>query len=98
MDSKLATSIIILLVSCVLGIGGYWIKSAYAEIKQLLKELNTYIHELTKAVVTLQTQVDKQIETDISQLKENQESITLKVYKHENQISLLIKESQERNG
>ena len=98
MDSKLATSIIILLVSCVLGIGGYWIKSAYAEIKQLLKELNTYIHELTKAVVTLQTQVDKQIETDISQLKENQQSITLKVYKHENQISLLIKESQQRNG
>ena len=98
MDSKLATSIIILLVSCVLGIGGYWIKSAYAEIKQLLKELNTYIHELTKAVVTLQTQVDKQIEADISQLKESQETITMKVYKQENQISLLIKESEERNG
>ena len=97
MDAKLAISIIILLVSCVIGIGGYWIKTAYAEIKQLLKELNTYIHELTKAVVTLQTQVDKQIESDISMLKENMESTNNKVHKHENQISILIREAKERN-
>lgn len=97
MDAKLAISIIILLVSCVIGIGGYWIKTAYAEIKQLLKELNTYIHELTKAVVALQTQVDKQIESDISMLKENMESTNNKVYKHENQISILIREAKERN-
>ena len=96
MDMKMNMSIIILLITCVIGIGGYWIKTAYAEIKQLLKELNTYIHELTKAVVTLQTQVDKQIETDISMLKENMEFTKTSIHKHENQISLLIRETEDK--
>lgn len=97
-ETRLTTAIITVLFTGIIGITGYWLKTVYAEVKALLKELTTYINELTKAVVILQTQVDKQIETDIQELKYEVEKVKNCTIKHGKQISAINKESKHRNA
>jgi len=89
MDVKIIIIITAVLLSSLIGLAGYWLKSVYREFKQLLKELTAYINELKQIVVSIQTQIEKGIEADIGELKADIETLYQRTNKLQNQISVL---------
>jgi predicted PurR-regulated permease PerM len=75
------------LFSALLGMASYWIKTAHAEFKQLIKELTTYTGELKELIVGIQTQINKGIETDIKEIKEDIRTLYARSGKHESALS-----------
>ncbi len=67
----------------------YWIKTVHKEIKQLLKELTDYTHELRELIVGIQTHIIKGIETDIQEIKADIKTLYGRTNKNENQIASL---------
>ncbi|GAA4276293.1 hypothetical protein [Aquimarina mytili] len=61
--------IISILLSGVIAILGYFLKSVHTEVKSLLKELTEYTQELRNLISGIQVQIDKSIETDIAEMK-----------------------------
>ncbi|TSE10008.1 hypothetical protein [Aquimarina algiphila] len=61
--------IISVLLSGVIAVLGYFLKSVHAEVKTLLKELIEYTQELRNLISGIQVQIDKSIETDITEMK-----------------------------
>ncbi|WP_271729384.1 hypothetical protein [Aquimarina algiphila] len=61
--------IISVLLSGVIATLGYFLKSIHSEVKVLLKELTEYTQELRNLISGIQVQIDKGIETDITEMK-----------------------------
>ena len=71
MEYKIVTIIVGVLLSCIVGITGYWLKSVYQEFRVLVKEFTNHINKLTQTVIVLQTVIEKVIEEDIKEMKED---------------------------
>lgn len=57
--------------TAVLAIIGYFLRSVHIEVKQFIKELTDYTSKLKQLIVGIQTQIDKGIETDITEIKDD---------------------------
>ena len=57
--------------AAVLAIIGYFLRSVHIEVKQFIKELTDYTSKLKQLIVGIQTQIDKGIETDITEIKDD---------------------------
>ena len=68
---KIYLLILSVLFSLIVGMVGYWIKTVHTEFKQLIKELTDYTAQLKLLIVGIQTQIEKGIETDIEEIKED---------------------------
>ncbi len=63
--------VISIILSGVIAVLGYFLKSVHTEVKALLKELTEYTHELRNLISGIQVQIDKGIETDITEMKQD---------------------------
>ena len=79
--------ILSVLFSALLGLIGFWMKSAHAEIKLLVKELTTYTSELKGLIVGIQTQINKSIETDIEEIKSDVKTLFEKTNRNQSDLS-----------
>ena len=68
---KIYLIVLSVLFSCLVGVISYWVKTVHTEFKQILKEVTGYTRELNALIVGIQMQIQKGIETDISDIKEN---------------------------
>lgn len=60
-----------ILFSAIVGIVTYFLKSMHMEVKGLIKELTDYTNKLNQIIIGIQTQLEKGIETDIKEMKED---------------------------
>ncbi len=78
--------IISILLSGVIAVLGYFLKSVHTEVKALLKELTEYTQELRNLISGIQVQIDKSIETDISEIKDDIKILHRKTQHHSSEI------------
>jgi len=89
MTTNLFIAITIVLMTTLIGLMSYWLKTVYKEIKQMLKELTSYINELKQLVVSMQTQIERGIEVDIKKLKSDVQILYDRTNKLQNRLSEL---------
>jgi predicted nucleic acid-binding Zn-ribbon protein len=70
MQGQILMIICTILFSAIVGLIGFWLRVAHKEIKEAIKQLTNYIYELNKAVMVLETHINKGIEQGISSNKE----------------------------
>ena len=75
------------LFTIIVGMVGYWLKTVHKEFKAVIKELTDYTTQLKHLIVGIQTQIDKSIETDISELKADIKNLYSKANKNEADIA-----------
>ncbi|WP_438712324.1 hypothetical protein ACSTS3_10425 [Aquimarina muelleri] len=76
-----------ILFSGLIAILGYFVKSVHTEIKALLKELTEYTQELRHLINGIQIQIDKGIESDITEIKEDVKNLYRKTNTHTTELS-----------
>ena len=81
--------LIAILLTTILAIVGYWLRTAYTEFKGLLKELTGFINELKSVIVGIQTQIEKGIEADINEIKADITKLQEKATKMQSKVSVL---------
>ena len=96
MTTNLFIAITIVLMTTLIGLMSYWLKTVYREIRQMLKELTTYINELKQLVVSIQTQIEKGIEVDILDLKDDVKTLYERTNKLQNQLSALNQKCRDK--
>ena len=74
-----------ILFSAIIGMVGWWIKSIHKEVKELIKELT----ELKQLLAGMKIQVEKSIETDIQEMKEDIKTLYRRTNKNESSIASL---------
>jgi len=89
MTTNLFIAITIVLMTTLIGLMSYWLKTVYKEIKQMLKELTSYINELKQLVVSMQTQIERGIEVDIEKMKSDVQILYDRTNKLQNKLSEL---------
>lgn len=72
------------LFSAIIGLVAYFLKTMHAEVKQLIKELTDYTNKLKQVIVGIQMQIDKSIETDIKEIKEDIKTLYQRTNKNNN--------------
>jgi predicted PurR-regulated permease PerM len=77
------------LFSGLIAILGYFVKSVHTEVKALLKELTEYTQELRNLISGIQVQIDKGIESDITEIKEDVKNLYRKTNTHTTELSKL---------
>ena len=82
-------AILTLLFSVLIGMIGYWLKTAHREIKILIKELVESLNNLQRLVTGIETQIEKGIEADINELKTDIKQLYSKSNKNESDIATL---------
>lgn len=92
MELKIATIVVGILLSCVFGLAGYWLKSVYQEFKILVREFTSQINELTQMVMVLQTIIESAVEEDIKELKEDVKTLYKKCNNNESKIASIKKD------
>lgn len=68
---------------------GYWLRTAHREIKTLIKELVDSLNNLHRLVTGIETQIEKGIESDITELKTDIKQLYSKCNKNESDIATL---------
>lgn len=58
-----------LIITAVLAIIGYFLRTVHLEVKLFIKDLTLSTTQLRELVVSIQTQIDKSIDPDIVELK-----------------------------
>jgi len=91
MEFQFSTIVVALLLSCLVGLVGYWLKALYQEFRKLVSEFTKQINELTQTVMVLQVIIEKAIEEDIQELKSDVKTLYGKVNKNETAIASLKK-------
>ncbi len=86
---KVYILILSILFTTLVGMVGYLLKSIHKEVKQLIKELTDYTNKLKLLIVGIQTHIDKGIETDIQEIKEDIKSLHYRSNKNQSQIASL---------
>lgn len=82
-------AILTLLFSILIGMIGYWLRTAHREIKTLIKELVDSLNNLHRLVTGIETQIEKGIESDITELKTDIKKLYSKCNKNESDIATL---------
>ncbi len=77
------------MTSALIALIGYWLKTVHKEFQRLIKELTDYTNQLRQLIAGIQIQIEKSIETDITELKEEVKHNRGRVNKHEAQIAAL---------
>ncbi len=77
------------MISALIGLVGYWLKTVHREFKRLIGELTDYTNQMRQLIVGIQMQIEKSIETDITELKEDVKSNTSRINKQTAQIAAL---------
>lgn len=72
-----------LLFSVIIGMIGYWLKQVHKEIKDAIRQLTNYINELNKAVLMIETHINKGIEQGIKHNKERIQDLQERIEKLE---------------
>ena len=91
MEVQFTTIVVALLLSCLVGLIGYWLKSLYQEFRKLVSEFTKQINELTQTVMVLQVIIEKAIEEDIQELKQDVKTLYGKTNKNESAIASIRK-------
>ena len=92
---KIYLIILTALFSIIIGLIGYWLRSAHQESKFLLKELVKSIHSLENTVAEIRIQIEKGVEADIKELKTDIKILYKRSNKNEKSItSLQVKTSK----
>ena len=86
---KLYITILSILFSVLVGMIGYWLKTAHREIKTLIKELVESLNNLHRLVTGIETQIEKGIEADIKEIKEDVKTLYRRTNKNESDIATL---------
>jgi predicted RNase H-like nuclease (RuvC/YqgF family) len=73
------------LFSAIIGMVGWWIKTVHKEVKELIKELT----ELKQLLAGMKMQVEKSIETDITEMKSDIKTLFRRTNKNESSIATL---------
>lgn len=73
------------LFSAIIGMVGWWIKTVHKEVKELIKELT----ELKQLLAGMKIQVEKSIETDITEMKSDIKTLFRRTNKNESSIASL---------
>jgi len=81
--------ILSLLFSAIVAMVGYWLKSVHKEFKGLIKELAYSISELRQLFTGMETQIEKGIEADITEIKSDIKTLYAKSNRSETQIARL---------
>lgn len=79
-----------ILFTAIVGIIGYFLKSVHSEVKQLIKELTAYTSKLKELIVGIQTQIDKSIEADIKEMKQDVKQLQAKAHSNERNINRIL--------
>lgn len=86
---KLYIIILSVLFSALVSMIGYWLRTAHREFTALLKELMISLNNLQRLVTGIETQIEKGIEADISEIKSDVKILFRKSNKNESDISSL---------
>ena len=84
---KLYIILLSTLFTLIMGMVAYWLKTVHKEFKQITKELTDYTTQLKLVIVGIQTQIEKSIETDIIEIKNDIKTLYRKTNKNESDIS-----------
>lgn len=87
MTTNIILAIAVVLLTTLIGLASYWLKTVYREIKELLKELTAYINELKQIVASIQTHIEKGIEADIGELKQDVKTLYQRTNKLQSELS-----------
>ena len=74
-----------ILFAAIIGMVSWWIKNIHTEVKELIKEMN----ELKQLISAMKSQVEKSIEIDIQELKEDIRTLYKKTNANEKEIAAL---------
>jgi len=88
-------AILSILFSVLVGMIGYWLKTAHKEIKSLIKELVKSLNNLQRLVTGIETQIEKGIEADISEIKSDIKHLYRKSNKNESDIATLTEKAKK---
>ena len=84
---NIALLILSIAFTAVFGVIGYFLRSVHIEVKQFIKELTDYTNKLKQLIVGIQTQIDKSIEKDIVEIKEDIKTLCRKTEKNAEAIN-----------
>ena len=84
---NIALLILSIAFTAVFGVIGYFLRSVHIEVKQFIKELTDYTNKLKQLIVGIQTQIDKSIEKDIVEIKEDIKTLYRKTEKNAEAIN-----------
>lgn len=87
MELKIMIAIATILLTALIGLVGYWLKTVHEEFKILLKELMDYTNKLKQLIVGIQTHIDKAIEEDIREIKEDVKILYQRTNKNEAELA-----------
>jgi len=73
------------LFSAIIGMVSWWIKTIHKEVKELIKDLT----EIKQLLAGMKAQVEKSIETDIQELKQDIRTLYGRTNKNESSIASL---------
>ncbi|MCB0396827.1 MAG: hypothetical protein KDD36_09250 [Flavobacteriales bacterium] len=96
MELNILITIMTILLSVVIGLVGYWMRTFHKEIKDLLRQLTDYINELQQVVVSIQTHIDKGIEKDIAEHKLDIKNLYQRTGRLSNEIATLKQKTQQQ--
>lgn len=74
-----------ILFSGIIGMVSWWIKNIHTEVRELIKELT----ELKQLIAAMKAQVEKSIEIDIQEIKEDIRTLYKKTNANEKEIAAL---------
>ena len=77
------------LITIIVGVIGYWLKTAHTEFKGLIRHLTDYTTQLKELIIGIQTQLEKGVEADIKEIKMDVQKLYAKSNKNESQIATL---------
>ena len=81
--------LISIMVSALIGLIGYWLKTVHKEFQRLIRELTDYTNQLRQLIAGIQMQIEKSIEIDISELKDEVKHNRGRINKQDAQIAAL---------
>lgn len=83
--NKLYQIILSILFSIIIAMMGYWLKSSLTKFEQMVLGL----HQVDNSVKVLQTQIEKGVEVDITELKSDIKALYQRVDANESNLSLI---------
>ena len=86
---KIYIIILSILFTALVGMIGFWLRTAHREFTSLLKELMVSLNNLQRLVTGIETQIEKGIEADISEIKSDVKQLFRKSNKNESDIATL---------
>ncbi len=94
MTERIFITIFCMCISLLVGVLGYWLKTAHNDFKGLIGHLTSYTTQLKEIIIGIQMQIEKGIESDIIELKTEVKKIGDQINQNRSQISALNQKSK----